>query len=154
MNDDMLNDGNQPATKADLSRFATKADLGRFATKADLGRFATKADLSQFATKADLRRFATKADLSQFPTRTDFNSFRDEIRQLLRPIAVTLAHHTAELADIRGYIKDKLVTRDEFHSRMDAFTGKVDDYDYSSAKNRDRLDAHEKRITALEQKRA
>jgi hypothetical protein len=136
MDEGMMEGGNQPATKADLDRFATKADLDRFVTKSDFDQFVTKTDFDRFATKDDL------------------NSFRDEMRQLFRPIVVTLAHHTAELADIRGYIKDKLVTRDEFHSRMDAFTGRVDDYDYSSAKNRDRLDAHEKRITALEQKRA
>ncbi|MFI5346666.1 MAG: hypothetical protein ACHQ51_09865 [Elusimicrobiota bacterium] len=108
-------------------------------------------DANQPATKADLRELslAVKADV-----RNVIEAFRDEMRLLLRPITVTLANHTAELADIRGYMKDKLVTRDEFHSRMDAFTGRVDDYDYSSAKNRDRLDAHEKRITALEQKRA
>ncbi|MDE2141803.1 MAG: hypothetical protein KGJ84_05265 [Elusimicrobia bacterium] len=109
----------------------------------------TKADFDQFVTKMDFGRFATKEDI-----RSEIGAFRDEMRQLLRPITVTLANHAAELADIRGYVKDKLVTRDEFHSRMDAFTGRVDDYDYSSAKNRERLDAHEKRIAALEQKRA
>ncbi|MDE2509720.1 MAG: hypothetical protein KGL74_01240 [Elusimicrobia bacterium] len=149
MDEGMMEGGNQPATKADLDRFATKADLDRFATKADLDRFVTKADFDQFVTKMDFGRFATKEDI-----RSEIGAFRDEMRQLLRPITVTLANHTAELADIRGYVKDKLVTRDEFHSRMDAFTGRVDDYDYSSAKNRERLDAHEKRIAALEQKRA
>ena len=46
-----------------------------------------------------------------------------------------------------------MVTRDEFHSRMDAFSGRVYDQDYSTAKNRVRLDEHEKRIAALEAKR-
>lgn len=115
---------------------------------------ATKGDLKAFATKSDLS--VLKSDLTSFrdEMRAEFKTFRAEIRDLFRPIAITLAHHTAELADIRGYIKDKLVTRDEFHSRIDAFTGRVDDYDYSAAKNRDRLDSHEKRITDLERKQS
>ena len=110
---------------------------------------ATKADLNAFATKADLSAFATKEAI-----RDEFRSFRAEIHEMFRPIAITLAHHTVELADIRGHIKDKMVTRDEFHSRMDAFAGRVADFDYSSAKNRSRLDDHEKRIASLEEKRA
>jgi hypothetical protein len=88
--------------------------------------------------------------------RSEFALFRAELRvelrELFRPIVATLAHHSAELADIRGYIKTSLVTRDEFHTRMDAFTGRVDDFGYSSAKSRDRLDDHERRINALEKK--
>lgn len=57
-------------------------------------------------------------------TKGDLRSFQTEMRELFRPITITLAHHTAELADIRGHIKDKMVTREEFHSRMDGFTGK------------------------------
>jgi len=86
---------------------------------------------------------SAKDDLKNLPT-------KDDIRDLLRPIAATLAHHTAELADIRGYIKTSLVTRDEFHNRMGGFARRVEDHDYSSAKNLDRLDQHEKRIRALE----
>ena len=146
MTDEMRDDGHLPATKADLRGFATKADLGAFATKADLAALATKLD-SNFATKMDLSAFATKADM-----KAEFAAFRAEIHDLFRPIALTLAHHTAELADIRGHIKEKMVTREEFHSRMDGFAGRVADFDYSSAKNRARLDEHEERIRALEHK--
>lgn len=45
------------------------------------------------------------------------------------PITITLAHHTAELADIRGHIKDKMVTREEFHARMDGFSGRTQDFE-------------------------
>ena len=86
--------------------------------------------------------------------RDEMTGMRDEMRELFRPISITLTNHTAELADIRGHIKAKMVTREEFHSRMDGFAGRVDDFDYSSAKNRSRLDEHEKRISALEEKRA
>jgi hypothetical protein len=101
------------------------------------------------ATKADLRDFATKADLEKFATKDDIVV---AIREAMQPIAVTLAHHTAELADIRSYIKTSLVTRDEFHTRMDGFARRVEDHDWSAAKNRSRLDDHEKRIDALERK--
>ncbi len=131
MNDDMSDSGQQPATKADLSAFATKSDL--------------HALTNVFATKADLNAFMTKTDFAEFRV-----ELREELRVMFRPILATLATHTVELADIRG----KMVTRDEFRSRMDAFAGRVDDFDYSSAKNRSRLDDHEKRISALEEKRA
>lgn len=91
---------------------------------------------------------------SQQATKADIRAMRDELRQLLRPISMTLAHHTAELADIRGHVKTKMVTRDEFYARMDGFAGRADDFDYSMAKNRARLDEHEKRISLLEQKHA
>ena len=136
MTEKMRDDGHLPATKADLSGFATKADL------------------LDFATKADLRDFATKSDLRDFPTKGEIAAMRDDIitavRDMIRPLALTTAHHSAELADIRGYMKDKLVTRDEFHSRMDGFARRVDDFDWSAAKNLDRLDDHEKRLKKLE----
>lgn len=94
---------------------------------------------------------ATKGDIALL--KGDISQLKNEIREMLRPAFITLAHHTAELADIRGYMKDKMVTRDEFHSRMDGFAGRVDDFDYSAAKNRSRIDEHEKRISALEAKR-
>lgn len=87
-------------------------------------------------------------------TKGDLRALRDDLREMLRPMTITLAHHTAELADIRGHLKDKMVTREEFHSRMDGFTGRVEGFDYSAAKNRDRLDDHARRIKALEDKSA
>lgn len=124
----------QPATKGDLKALATREEFGALS-----GEFGTLRD--EFKSFRD-------------EMLGEFKAFRTEIRDIIRPIAITLANHTAELADIRGYMKDKMVTRDEFHARMDGFSGRVDDYDYSAAKNRDRLDSHEKRISALEQKRA
>ena len=131
MTDEMHTEANQPATKGDMTLM--------------------KGDMSLLKSDVTL----LKDDLGLL--RGEFKVFRVEMREMLqemlRPIFITLANHTAELADIRGYMRDKLVTRDEFHSRMDGFTGRVDDFDYSSAKNRDRLDQHEKRISALEAKR-
>lgn len=130
MSGKMKDDGHEPATKGDLRGLATKEEFGTLR-----GEFGTLRD--EFGA-----------------LRGEFGALRAELREMLRPIMITLANHSAELADIRGYMKDKMVTRDEFHSRMDAFTGRVDDSDYSSAKNRDRLDDHERRISSLEAKRA
>jgi hypothetical protein len=134
MDEDMNVSENEPATKGDLR--AVKGDLRQLSgeLKEEMGAF-----------RNDFLTFRSEM-------RDEFAQFRDEIRELFRPITVTLAHHTAELADIRGHIKDKMVTRDEFHSRMDGFTGRVVDSDYSTSKNRERLDDHAKRIKALEDK--
>ena len=85
---------------------------------------ATRGDLRQL--KGDVRLLQGELQTFRSEIRGDFATFREEIRDLIRPITITLAHHTAELADIRGHIKDKMVTRDEFHSRMDGFTGRVE----------------------------
>ena len=53
----------------EYSELATKTDLERCATKVDLERFATKEDLERFASKEDLERFATKEDLANLETR-------------------------------------------------------------------------------------
>ena len=114
MTDEMRADGNEPATKADLRAFATKEDLKALATKGELG-----------ALRGDFQTFREEI-------LGEFKSFRAEMRDMIRPVTITLANHTAELADIRGYMKEHLVTRSEFHARMDGFTGRVDDYDYSA----------------------
>lgn len=84
--------------------------------------------------------------------REEFGAFRAEMRDMLRPIVGTIANLQTDVADIRHYMKTELVTRAEFHARMDAFAGRVDDSDYSHAKQRARLDDHERRISALEKK--
>jgi uncharacterized hydantoinase/oxoprolinase family protein len=156
MSDEMQPD-QRPATQADLERFATKTDLERFATKTDLERFATKTDLERFATKTDLERFAMKTDLERFATKADLRTtlkdLTEEIRGFTRQFALEIMNLKTDVSDIRGYMKDKLVTRDEFHARMDGFGRRVEDHDWSAAKNRARLDDHEKRINALEEKR-
>ncbi len=110
-------------------------------------------DDSTPATKGDLRALqaATKGDLRTL--RVDLRQeIREEMRELMKPVVVLLTRHSAELADIRGYMKEHLVTREEFHSRMDAFAGRVDDFAYGDAKSRSRLDDHERRIGALEKR--
>lgn len=102
--------------------------------------------------RTDTNEQVTKGELGLL--RDNLLAFRMEVRGMFRPMMITLARQTAALADIRGYLKDKVVTRDEFHSRMDGFAGRVDDFDYSSAKNRARLDEHERQIYSLEIKNA
>ena len=153
---EMSDDSREPATKEDVQALAkaTKEDIRALAkaTKEDLGVLATKAEFGGLRREFNELRGEFKSFRDEMLG--EFKSFRDEIREMIRPIAITVANHTVELADIRGYLRDNMVTRDEFHSRMDAFSGRVYDQDYSTAKNRVRLDEHEKRIAALEAKRA
>jgi polyhydroxyalkanoate synthesis regulator phasin len=148
MSDKMRDDGHETATKSDLS-----AMRGDIATMRDDITAVMRSDIA--AVRDDITS-AMRGDIVAM--RGDIVAMRDDIaaamREQLRPIVATLAHHTAELADIRGHIKDKLVTRGEFHSRMDAYAGLVGDFEYSSAKNLSRLDEHEERIKALEDKSA
>ena len=129
MNELMSSSDNEPATRGDLRLL--------------------KGDVSLLKGEFQVFRSEIRSDFSTFR-----QELREEIRDLIRPITITLAHHTAKLADIRGHIKDKMVTRDEFHSRMDGFTGRVVDSDYLTAKNRELIDDHTKRIKALEDKTA
>ena len=79
LNEVVVTEYSELATKTDLERCATKVDLERFATKEDLERFATKADLERFATKEDLERFPTKEYLHEvlknFATKADLERF-------------------------------------------------------------------------------
>ena len=67
LNEVVVTEYSELATKTDLARLPTREDLGRFATKKDLERFPTKEYLHEvlkkFATKEDLERFATRAEL-------------------------------------------------------------------------------------------
>jgi hypothetical protein len=47
------------------------------------------------------------------------------LRDALHPIYAILANHTVELAEIRHHIKTELVTKSEFHARMDGFAKRV-----------------------------
>ena len=73
LNEVVVTEYSELATKTDLARLPTREDLERFATKEDLERFVTKEYLHEvlknFATKQDLEQFATKADLASLETR-------------------------------------------------------------------------------------
>ena len=138
----------EPATKGDLRELATKAEFGGLREEFNGLREEFNGLRGEFnELRGEFKSFRDEM-------LGEFRSFRDEIRDMVRPIAIMVAKHTAELADIRGYLRENMVTRDEFHSRMDAFSGGVYDQDYSTANNRVRLDEHERRIAALEAKRA
>ena len=95
LNEVVVTEHSELATKTDLERYATKADLERFATKEDLERFATKADLERFATKADLERFVTKEYfhevLKNFATKEDLANLETRMFRLWAVSTVTLA---------------------------------------------------------------
>lgn len=80
------------------------------------------------------------------------DTLRTEIREALRPVVGRIVTMQDDVADIRRYMKTELVTRNEFHARMDAFAGRVDDADVADVRQRARLDDHERRISALEKK--
>lgn len=75
-------------------------------------------DSNQVVTKGFLRT----------EMRQEFALFRREMREMmqemLRPLASNVATLQADVADIRHYMKTELVTRSEFHARMDAFAGR------------------------------
>ena len=104
LNEVVVTEFSELATKADLERLPTREDLNHFATKADLERlptredlkhFATKEDLKHFATKEDLHPFATKEDLKQYPTRAELEaalaSLENRMFRLWAASTVTLA---------------------------------------------------------------
>lgn len=71
-------------------------------------------DSNQVVTKGFLRT----------EMRQEFAAFRQELREMLRPMAANITTLQADVTDIRHYMKTELVTRSEFHARMDAFTGR------------------------------
>ena len=79
----------------EFSELATKVDLERLPTREDLKHFATKEDLKHFATKEDLKHFATKEDLKQYPTRLELEaalaSLENRMFRLWAASTVTLA---------------------------------------------------------------
>lgn len=85
---------------------------------------------------------------------SDLHEIKDLLKTSFRSFAASLTSANARLADLTEYVHDKLVTRVEFHDRMDGFAGKVDDMRYDWAKHHARLNDHDKRLTRLEGRRA
>ena len=106
LNEVVVTEYSELATKTDLERFATKADLERFATKTDLERFATKADLERFATKADLERLVTKEYfhevLKHFATKEDLANLEKRMLRLWAASTVTLATLIVSMPFVAG----------------------------------------------------
>ena len=85
LNEVVVTQYSELATRTDLERFPSRDELerfaGKFATKEDLERFATKAELKEefagkFATKEDLERFATRAELKEEIAKLETRMFR------------------------------------------------------------------------------
>ena len=79
----------------EFSELATKADLERLPTREDLKHFATKADFERLPTREDLNHFAIKEDLKQYPTRAELEaalaSLENRMFRLWAASTVTLA---------------------------------------------------------------
>ena len=95
LNEVVVTEFSELATKADLERLPTREYLNHFATKADLERLPTREYLNHFATKEDLHHFATKEDLKQYPTRAELEaalaSLENRMFRLWAASTVTLA---------------------------------------------------------------
>ena len=129
MSEEMKREAN---AKSDISGF--KADMGHM--KSDLGGLKTdvghlKTDVS--GLKADVGHLKTdvsglKADMGAL--KSDMAQVKDGISSIIvmmRRLAVVTTKTSADLADFKKYAHENFVTRDEFHSRMDGLSGKVDD---------------------------
>ena len=96
LNEVVVTEYSELATRTDLERLPTRDDLERFAE-----RFATKEDLERFATKVDLERFAerfaTKEDLERFATKAEL---REEIAKLETRMLRLWAVSTVTLATL------------------------------------------------------
>ena len=86
LNEVVVTEISELATKTDLERLPTREDLKHFATKADLERFPTKEYLHEI-----LKDFATKEDLEQLPTRTELAGLENRMFRLWAASTVTLA---------------------------------------------------------------
>lgn len=75
-----------------------------------------------------------------------------DIRVVMRNMLGALVRIEESLRETRTYVYDKCVTRDEFHSRMDAFSSKLDDSRFRWAVHADTLQRHDERISALEKR--
>lgn len=77
-----------------------------------------------------------------------------ETRKVLRNVAIAVTKLGASLDGITSYMKENLVTKDEFHGRVDAFVRKQDEMRFDWGQHHIRLDNHDKRLTRLEGRRA
>ena len=68
-----------------------------------------------------------------------------DMGKTLRRVAATTSNTGAELADLKKYVRQELVTKDEFHERMDGFAGRLEDFKLHSAHQEDRISQLEKR---------
>lgn len=91
--------------------------------------------------------------------REEMAGFRSEMRAVVgdladsvRKLAIGYASLDGRVTGIEIYMKEKLVTRDEFHSRMDAFSGRLTDAQLHWAHQKERTDDHDRRLTKLEER--
>jgi hypothetical protein len=152
------NDLRNFATKDDLKNFPTKEDAKNFATKDDLKNFATKDDLKNFPTKEDAKNFATKDDLKNFATKDDLKNFatNDALEKVTREI-VNIRQEMAtkaELNEVKETVQQILVIVDGMAKKLDDSRTEKAAIEHTFLRHENRLDDHETRIKALEEKEA
>lgn len=77
-----------------------------------------------------------------------------DIRVVMRNMLGTLVRIEESMRETRAYMFEKCVTRDEFHSRMDGFSAKLEDSRFRWAVHADTLQRHDERLSTLEKRRA
>lgn len=96
--------------------------------------------------KAEVRE--VNAGLKALGVRMDarFEALEGMMHRLIR-----FAVGTEEtVREMDAYMRGKLVTREEFDHRMDAYAGKAKEADFSLSRHTHRLDEHGERIKRLE----
>jgi chromosome segregation ATPase len=64
----------------------------------------------------------------------------ESMTKMLRRVVVTTTQTGADLAELKTYVREKLVTKNEFDRRMDGFAGRIDDFRLHMAQQKERLD--------------
>lgn len=78
----------------------------------------------------------------------------DRMDAVMRTMAAAVVRIEATQADMKSYMLEKFVTRDEFHARMDGFSAKLDESRFRWAVHADTLQRHDERLSALEKRRS
>jgi hypothetical protein len=152
------NENDTPVTRRDLDQALEKFGEN-FATKDDLKNFATKDDLKNFATKDDLEKFGEK-----FATKDDLAEVKQDIVGIKKDIELLAIQVTENQTDIREMKADIREMKTDFRQALNSLDRVIQEYsDYSiekaathhALKRQDnRLEDHELRITALEEKKS
>jgi hypothetical protein len=148
------------ATKDQLANLATKDQLTNLATKDELANLATKDQLANLATEDLLTNLATKDELANLAAKIDALSivFQTEFQR----VNEKLDEHTQELKDLRarvdtlhGLMENLLVRTERLEQEYTMITAGLKRLetrfdDLEAARLRQRIEALEKRVTALE----
>ena len=64
----------------------------------------------------------------------------ESMKGMLHRVIVTTVQTSADLAELKTYVHENLVTKNEFKTQMDGFAGRIDDFRLHMAQQKERLD--------------